>query len=621
MAAFSTAVKLGDLNDFIAPAQACVVSLQGQKPATKADEPSLKVGQEGLKLNVRATSKRHEPEAVPETPQKKVGFQQTVVDDDTQAIKVSLNDCLACSGCVTSAETVLLQHQSLKEFVSKCGDPDTIVVVSVSPQSRASLAALHGLSPEDVQGRLSTFLKHQLSVGLVLDLGLGSALALTEAAAEFVARYKARQQQRSAAVADGGAAANSGAAAAAGAGPLPVLASACPGWVCYAEKTHGSYILPYIAATRSPQGIMGSLVKQLLAPLKGWDPSHVYHVSVMPCYDKKLEASRDDFNVPGLSVPEVDSCLTTGELQELLEKHGYKNMADLPGGRADNLTQLLQQAHNSQQQQQQGSAAAAAAAAGVMTMPEERLREPTLHAQVGSSGGYAEHIFAAAAQHLFGVQLQPTSAGPQEQQQQQQQQQQRLPFKVLRNADMQELQLLGPDGQVLLRFATAYGFRNIQTLVRKIKAGRCEYDYVEVMACPSGCLNGGGQIKAPAGVSSAAHIEQLELLYFRQQALAAEQQPQQQQQQQYSLSPGLIQLHSLLPLPQQQVLASSPSNDSSLGAADWSWAVPGTATPAALAAVYGVLLGGGPGSAAAQPLLHTQYHQREKTVTSTIADW
>jgi hypothetical protein len=56
------------------------------------------------------------------------------------------------------------------------------------------LAALHGLSPDDVQGRLSTFLKHQLSVGLVLDLGLGSALALTEAAAEFVARYVAALQ-------------------------------------------------------------------------------------------------------------------------------------------------------------------------------------------------------------------------------------------------------------------------------------------------------------------------------------------------------------------------------------------------------------------------------------------
>jgi hypothetical protein len=100
----------------------------------------LQEGQDGLKLNVRASSKRQEPELEPAEPKKKTGFQQTIVDDDTQAVKVSLNDCLACSGCVTSAETVLLQHQSLKEFVAKCGDPDTIVVVSVSPQSRASLA-------------------------------------------------------------------------------------------------------------------------------------------------------------------------------------------------------------------------------------------------------------------------------------------------------------------------------------------------------------------------------------------------------------------------------------------------------------------------------------------------
>lgn len=73
------------------------------------------------------------------------------------------------------------------------------------------------------------------------------------------------------------------------------------GWVCYAEKTHGSYILPYISSTRSPQGIMGALVKQQLGKLKGWDPAQIYHVTVMPCYDKKLEASRDDFLVPGES--------------------------------------------------------------------------------------------------------------------------------------------------------------------------------------------------------------------------------------------------------------------------------------------------------------------------------
>jgi hypothetical protein len=118
---------------------------------------------EGLQLNARP-SRRYQQQQQQETPDRSTaistavpssstpltqqqqqqqqagGFQQTVLSGDNQAVKVSLNDCLACSGCVTSAETVLLQAQSLKEFVAKCDDPDAIVVVSISPQSRASLA-------------------------------------------------------------------------------------------------------------------------------------------------------------------------------------------------------------------------------------------------------------------------------------------------------------------------------------------------------------------------------------------------------------------------------------------------------------------------------------------------
>lgn len=83
------------------------------------------------------------------------------------------------------------------------------------------------------------------------------------------------------------------------AAPLPMLASACPGWVCYAEKTQADLVLPYISTTKSPQAVMGTFVKRRLAAAKGWDPARVYHCSVMPCYDKKLEASREDFNLPG----------------------------------------------------------------------------------------------------------------------------------------------------------------------------------------------------------------------------------------------------------------------------------------------------------------------------------
>ena len=69
-----------------------------------------------------------------------VGFKQTYTEQEGGPIKVTLHDCLACSGCVTSAETVLLQHQSTEEFLQRLRDPTYKVVVSVSPQSRASLA-------------------------------------------------------------------------------------------------------------------------------------------------------------------------------------------------------------------------------------------------------------------------------------------------------------------------------------------------------------------------------------------------------------------------------------------------------------------------------------------------
>ncbi|KAJ3634432.1 hypothetical protein Zmor_019085 [Zophobas morio] len=66
---------------------------------------------------------------------------------------------------------------------------------------------------------------------------------------------------------------------------------------------------------------------------------------------------------------------------------------------------------------------------------------------------------------------------------------------ALRNKDFRECLLQSDDGKVLLRFAVAYGFRNIQTILQRIKRNRCEYDFVEIMACPFGCLNGGGQLR------------------------------------------------------------------------------------------------------------------------------
>lgn len=165
-----------------------------------------------------------------------------------------------------------------------------------------------------VMQRLQSFFS-SLGVDYVLDTTFSRDISLLEMCDEFVSRFRSQQQQQPQQ-------------------PLPLLTSACPGWVCYAEKKHGSYILPYISSVRSPQQTMGVLVKQFLAARHGvkYDctsvyglcvgfprclllyisrvpiqvflcayhsllrrPESVYHASCMPCFDKKLEASRPDF--------------------------------------------------------------------------------------------------------------------------------------------------------------------------------------------------------------------------------------------------------------------------------------------------------------------------------------
>lgn len=110
------------------------------------------------------------------------------------------------------------------------------------------------------------------------------------------------------------------------------------------------------------------------------------------------------------------------------------------------------------------------------------------------SGGYADYIFKHAARELFDIDN-PA-----------------LVFKSLRNPDFREV-ILERDGKILLRFAVANGFRNIQNLVQKLKRGKSNYHYVEVMACPSGCLNGGAQIRPKAGVIGRDLVSQLERMY------------------------------------------------------------------------------------------------------------
>ena len=187
-----------------------------------------------------------------------------------------------CSGCITSAESVLITLQSHTEVLSVlAANPSPglpghrVPVLSIAPQSLASLAAaLAGPSPSvgastsitpqpiplaQMLNRVRAFAMRTLGFAHVFDTTFAREIVLREHAREFFERKER------------------GASSSAGAGALPMLSSACPGWVCYAEKTHGE-MLPFIAATKSPQQVMGTLVKEWLAP-HYWDKQYASFLS------------------------------------------------------------------------------------------------------------------------------------------------------------------------------------------------------------------------------------------------------------------------------------------------------------------------------------------------------
>ncbi|RVW33613.1 Protein NAR1 [Vitis vinifera] len=424
---FSATLRIGDLNDFIAPSQGCVVSLKGLKAAPAKPEKAEVIDVGSVKL--------------------------WSFEANTEPVKISLKDCLACSGCITSAETVMLEKQSMDEFLFN---------INKGKQS------------------LSPFLPSQGLPLLFILASLHSSrdLSLIESCNAFISRYKQHHSTEDEKCKTS----------------LPMLSSACPGWICYAEKTLGSYILPYISSVKSPQQTIGVTIKNYLCQKMGFRSLRLQGMTL--CFE--VDSPGGVHENTGLRITEVDSVLTSGEVLELIQLKSvdFKNLEESPLDRL--LTNVNEEGH--------------------------------LYGVQGSSGGYADTIFRYAAKTLFGRELK----GPLDF---------KTPYKECSRHSIKTVSrrtavvswvlpalvretLLGwhgpfedkkhrkIEGQTVLKFALCYGFRNLQNIVRKIKIGKCDYHFLEVMACPSGCLNGGGQIKPKAGQSAKDLIQSLEAIYM-----------------------------------------------------------------------------------------------------------
>eukprot|EP00347_Sterkiella_histriomuscorum_P000664 403374972 len=404
-----------------------------------------------------------------------------------QTAKVSLSDCLACSGCVTSAETVLIQKHSTEQFL-KLFDQQNFVIVAISPQSLGSLSLFYQQNSEVVTFKKLQTVFTKLGAQMVIDLSTFSLLTLQLAYDEFKNKFtqsekfkkinnqKGEEEVKSSKKVFTKQSQEPG---------IPILASECPGWVCYAEKVVGDQAFPFMSTVKSPQQLCGCLLKHYVSLKNKLSPEHVKIVTVMPCYDKKLEAVRPNFTLsedvgqdnPDLEIKEVDTVLATHELTDLIgvERDSFNLIQEYQWQKDEDLAM-------------KGSPSGW----GFMELMEQfvevsqdvqRLHMISMYNM--TSNGYLEYVFRRAAKEIFNQQISPQTE---------------LNYIQGKNKDLKEC-VLEIDGKVVMRFAAAYGFRNIQNVIRNIKRGKCEYDYVEIMACPGGCLNGGGQIK-PAQFST-----------------------------------------------------------------------------------------------------------------------
>uniref|UniRef100_A0A8D1JRE0 Iron hydrogenase small subunit domain-containing protein n=1 Tax=Sus scrofa TaxID=9823 RepID=A0A8D1JRE0_PIG len=361
--------------------------------------------------------------------------------------KIFLSDCLACDSCVSAEEGVQVAQQNAKDFLrvlnlnkppsplswTKCDASEhRVLAVSVCPQSLPYFAAKFSLSVTDASRRLCGFLK-SLGVHYVFDATIAADFSILESQKEFVRRFHQHSEEEPA---------------------LPMLTSACPGWVRYAERVLGHPVTPHLCTARSPQQIMGSLVKDYFARRQDLSADRIFHVIVAPCYDRKLEALQEDVPTASPGFRGTDCVLTSGEIAQMMEQSDL-SVRD----------------------------------AALDTLFGD-VREEVRRHDGASSDGCLAHIFRHAAKELF-----DEDVGE-------------LTYRALRNRDFQEV-TLEKSGKVLLRFAAAYGFRNIQNVVLKLKRGRFPYHFVEVLACAGGCLNGRGQAQTEDGRADKALLQRM----------------------------------------------------------------------------------------------------------------
>jgi len=224
---------------------------------------------------------------------------------------LNLSTCVNCGQCIMVCPTGALKEKPhIAEIKKNLGDPSKTVIVQYAPSISVSLAEEFGFpAGQNIIGLMNAALR-RIGFNFVFDTSFSADLTIMEEASELVHR-----------VSNGGV--------------LPMITSCCPGWVKYAEE-FGHDILPHLSSCKSPQQMMGAIIKSYFAETEGIAPENIYSVSVMPCTAKKFEQQREEMTQNGIS--DVDAVLTTRELARLIRLYGIDvkqlepELADSPLG-------------------------------------------------------------------------------------------------------------------------------------------------------------------------------------------------------------------------------------------------------------------------------------------------
>lgn len=356
--------------------------------------------------------------------------------------------CTNCGQCIIRCPVAALSERNyIEEVFNAIYDADKHVVVQTAPAVRVALGEELGFEPGvRVTGKMVTALK-KLGFDSVLDTDFTADLTIIEEGTELLTRLKRSIIDRDKNVA------------------IPMTTSCSPGWVKFIEHKFPEY-LPNVSTCKSPQQMFGALVKTYYAQQRKLDPANIVSVSIMPCTAKKFEANRPEMRDSGYK--DVDYVLTTRELARMIKQAGL-DFVSLEDGKYDSIMG-----------ESTGAAVLFGATGGVM---EAALR--TAYEIVTGNPVPFENLNIKPVRGMEGVK--------------------EASIKI--EGCLEEWKFL--EG-VVLNVAIVNGLANANNVMQALKDGKVNYHFIEVMACPGGCLGGGGQ---PVPTSKEIRQKRAEAIY------------------------------------------------------------------------------------------------------------